>query len=349
MYNHLRNYNLKTIGASAVAPDGTIYVGSGSKIYKSTNYGRSFTEVYTVPGNPMYIRTIFIDSNGYVFASGFKGISNYGIFRSIDNGQNWTEVLVLNEKCCIWRMAEKNGNLVAANYSFGDCTEHEARLYKSADGGANWTQVYYDPNGRHMHGVWYDPYNGCFYATQGENGAQARMLRSSDGKTWKILKQDGLYAHTSFVCTTNYRIWGGDDPKIRRTSDDIHFEVVWENPGDYKGPFFWARKTDDGVIYFSMITNGASLIPAHAAIFKTYDEGDSWAIVKDWGSINASWKGSSFASNVAPDGTIFISDNIIRLSTILNPRYMLNFLLETRLRPIHLKQFLRLLMEKALF
>lgn len=297
------------IDASAVAPDDTIYAGCGSKIYKSTDYGRNFTEICILPGNPTQVRTVFTDSNGYIFVSGFGGISNYGVFRSIDGGQNWAKVLVLNNKCCVWRIAEKSGILVAANYSFDNGGEHEARLYRSTDGGVNWTQVYYDPSGRHMHGVWHDAYNGYFYATQGENGTQARMLRSSDGETWTILKEKGVYAHTSFVCTANYRIWGGDDPKIRRTADDIHFEVVWQNPGDYKGPFFWARETGNGAIYFSMITGGARRIPAHAAIFKTYDAGDSWVIAKDLGLIDISWRGSSFASNPASNGLIFISNS----------------------------------------
>ena len=295
-------------GAVAIAPDDTIYAGYGSKIYKSTDYGRNFTEIYTLPGNPTQVRAVFIDSNGYIFASAFGGTSNYGIFRSTDGGQNWARVLVLNNRCCVWRIAEKNGILIAANYSFGDGGEHEAKLYRSTDGGANWTQAYYDPSGRHMHGVWHDAYNGYFYATQGENGRQARLLRSRHGETWTVLKEKGMYAHTSLACTANYRIWGGDDPKIRRTADDIRFEVVWENPDDYKGPFFWARKTGNGVIYFSMITGGARRIPAHAAIFKTHNEGDSWVIAKDWGLVGDSWTGSSFASNPASNGAIFISN-----------------------------------------
>jgi photosystem II stability/assembly factor-like uncharacterized protein len=100
----------QALGSVAVAPDGTIYVGTGEAnpgggsltytgtgVYKSTNGGRNWTniglrdsgavgKIVIDPGNP---RRIFVAATGSLFNQG----GDRGVYRSLDGGRSWTRVL----------------------------------------------------------------------------------------------------------------------------------------------------------------------------------------------------------------------------------------------------------------
>jgi photosystem II stability/assembly factor-like uncharacterized protein len=100
----------QALGSVAVAPDGTIYVGTGEAnpgggsltytgtgVYRSTNDGRSWTNiglrdsgaVGKIIIDPRDPRRIFVAATGSLFNPG----GDRGVYRSLDGGRRWTRVL----------------------------------------------------------------------------------------------------------------------------------------------------------------------------------------------------------------------------------------------------------------
>jgi photosystem II stability/assembly factor-like uncharacterized protein len=100
----------QAMGSVAVAPDGTIYVGTGEAnpgggsitytgtgVYKSTNGGRSWTNIGLrdsgaigkIVIDPRDPQRIFVAASGSLFNPG----GDRGVYRSTDGGRSWTRVL----------------------------------------------------------------------------------------------------------------------------------------------------------------------------------------------------------------------------------------------------------------
>lgn len=123
------------------SPDGTIFVCADTGIFKSTDSGKSWKQVFT--GGGMIMNIV---ASGNVLIAG----SRKGLLRSTDGGEHWE--YVLNEN----RLARKTGLLkdrfVAilgaedSTFNTGDSTKINPdgimnRLCISADGGKTWKRM----------------------------------------------------------------------------------------------------------------------------------------------------------------------------------------------------------------
>jgi hypothetical protein len=207
--------NLYIQGREPSAPD---------KLYKSTDGGKTFSVVYTLDAGGRFQRkALFIDSQNRIFisAEGFTSENSTRLLRSTDGGQTFSQVLAAP----VWDMDEDaSGNLYAGRY--WQATSDGAKVYKSTNGGANWTGIssssWTSENTSHVHRVRIDPTTGWLYATIGDTngtGALTGLWRSKlkDGTDWvRIYGDTPTTLKSAFVgiVFANSYIYLGDDNEL---------------------------------------------------------------------------------------------------------------------------------------
>jgi hypothetical protein len=271
--------NLSLFMTNDVSSNGTVFAGdSNYRIYKSIDNGTTFTRIFTIPtqSNPWGLMagrvwTTFVDSRNYVFVS--AGSTNR-LYRSTDYGVSFTEVLNMPDRTTysdadIISMTEDSGHhLYAAEYA--DTMPPDgggARLWKSTDAGATWTSVSQRWQARHLHGVFYNPFNDWLYVLTGESGGvdYQTVWRSKDGgDTWvcvvpRVAGDDYATKYLSVEFINNDVYMGQDhqfasDPaRIQKITDDgtdgpFIPVTVYDSP--YRGALFTsATKLGDTMIF----------------------------------------------------------------------------------------------------
>lgn len=156
-----------SIGAITIDPTNsqTVWVGTGDLnisgypfigdgIYKSTDGGNSWSHM-GLQAQSIVSKIIVDPDNPSTIYAGTMGIPFYesadrGLYKSTDGGISWTQQLFVSEKAGIIDMVMKPGNpqvLYAASWNrirnnqeslvYGS----DANIYKSTDGGSNWTEL----------------------------------------------------------------------------------------------------------------------------------------------------------------------------------------------------------------
>ena len=152
-------------------------------IYKSTD-GRTWTKTATTY---FVIKELWALQNGVLLMS--KYLENPPkIYRSVDAGVNWTEVLSYAPDSSIrtWSVTQApHGTIMAVEYS-----QHPNKgrnIYRSTDEGANWTNVYHESGDiTHFHLAAYHSITGTWLAQCGDNEPRCKILISvDDGQTWE--------------------------------------------------------------------------------------------------------------------------------------------------------------------
>ncbi|HXE31183.1 MAG TPA: hypothetical protein VN515_05230 [Terriglobales bacterium] len=166
-----KDFKTGSIGAMAVAPSNSkiIYVGTGDSaprntvltgegMYKSTDGGTSWSFIglgdthminwiLVDPQNP---DVVYVASLGHLFAPN----PDRGVFKTTDGGQTWKKILFVNNDTGAITMAmdQTNPSVVYAamwqmsrtHWGFSSGGPGSG-LYKSTDGGANWTNISHRP------------------------------------------------------------------------------------------------------------------------------------------------------------------------------------------------------------
>jgi len=126
----------QSVQALALAPDGTLYMGTfGNGIFKSRDGGLNWEAISEGLGDP-YIMTLLVQPAGRKGSEGskpvlFAGTARFGVFRSRDEGLHWEKVNtgLLNTQVSAL-LFDPQGRLHAAT---GD------GVFRSADRGDHWT------------------------------------------------------------------------------------------------------------------------------------------------------------------------------------------------------------------
>jgi photosystem II stability/assembly factor-like uncharacterized protein len=176
-----------------------VALSSKDGIYRSTNGGKTWTHVLS--GNPG-TAVLFDPTNGNTayaaLGSSFSG-GTEGVYKSTDGGQNWlsdngvgSNVLPLaNAARIVLAMDPSHASTLYAGIADVN-TSSLLGLFKTTDGGANWTQLtsapdYCAPQCSYDHTIAVDPVNSnVIYA----GGAYTTTLvRSLDGgNSWTVLQ-----------------------------------------------------------------------------------------------------------------------------------------------------------------
>lgn len=123
MYTEFQENEVRTIFETS---GGTVFIGSNSGLFKSTNSGKTWKQVRT--GNWVMK---FVESNGVLMAT-----SQSGIIRSTDEGENWD--LVISEGGVGIAIERIEGGFAAITYN----TESKTRRVRTSyDGGKTWQPI----------------------------------------------------------------------------------------------------------------------------------------------------------------------------------------------------------------
>ena len=221
-----------SVGALAMAPSNSdiIYVGSGeglrrpdlstgNGIYKSTDAGRTWRHLGLRDGQQ--ISSILIDPENpnrvFVAVLGHPYGPNpeRGVFRSLDGGANWEKILYKDENTGAIDLAfdPQNPNIIYADMwasrrppwtTGGSYDGPGSGLYRSSDGGTNWTQLTKGlptwAEGLGRIGLGIDPTESNRIYALVDSPKLGGLYRSDDaGESWQRVNNDK-------------RIWGrGDD------------------------------------------------------------------------------------------------------------------------------------------
>lgn len=294
-------FTSSSIGAIAVAPsdENVVYVGTGEHairgqsstygdgMYKSTDQGRTWTRIGLTasrqisavrvhPGNPDVV---------YVAAQGdrWKGSNERGVYRSLDGGKTWTQVLKgenATSGASDLSMDATNPRILYAAFWDHQRTPWTVRsggagsgLWKSTDGGDTWTRLSEGlPKLMGKIGVSVSPANPdrVYAIIEAENGG---LFRSDDaGKTWRLLSGDRLiqtrswyYMHISADPKNADVVWISNAPLLKSIDGGRTFAAVPATHGDNHG--VWINPTDSRYL-INANDGGASV---------SLDGGKSWS------------------------------------------------------------------------
>ena len=292
----------------------TVYCGTLTGIYKSSNYGASWKALYAST-NWYNVRRLFISSKGYIF---YARDMNETLYRSnVNNDKSWSPVLhTICSGSTFWNLAEdRSGNIYAGEYSSLTGVPC-AYIWKTTNNGVTWKIVYNSSSyglgaAAHIHFVAVDPYTNYVYAVQDSDGygfgRTALILSKNGGNTWTLVKSDARSSYTTIQFMPNARILGEDsawagNSSIVMTKDDKVFTPVLVLNGSQNGNFYSSVKTSNGVLVFGTAVQSDQNNPT---IWKSYDGGISWNLSKDLGP-TGQWTGVYGISNQDSAGYMYV-------------------------------------------
>lgn len=290
-----------TLNTSGIcqAPDGTLYAAQGKSIYKSSDDGQTWSSALkTLTGTNTYIPLIWVADNGYVyFSAGNSDVpdEDRGLWRSTNQGTDWTRVITLTGSGYFaWAIDENStGAIFAGSYSY--LTE-TARIFRSTNNGASFSQVYESADSLHFHDIKVDRVTGYIYAVRGE--PTPLVLRSTDGgDNWtQIHSDDGLPQLLAIGISPTCRVYGSDATNglIYRSTDDLTTTQVLDS-GINKGVFTWIRYDPLTLKFYASVIDETEPTAA-SRIYVSDDDGVSWSIYKSF-TPTLGWDGSSWSSS----------------------------------------------------
>jgi photosystem II stability/assembly factor-like uncharacterized protein len=239
-------------------------------------------------GTEAQLRGISAVSEQVAWASGAKGT----VLRTIDGGAAWTKISVPGAEALDFRDIQAFGKDTAYVLSIGP--GEQSRIYKTADGGKNWTLQFTnkDPKAFYDCFAFWDSKHGIAMSDSVEG--KFPLLATSDGSTWSplapkqmpaALPNEGAFA-ASGTCIATYGkkdVWfvtGGPAARVFHSHDRGANWTVAETPvlhgAASQGIFsvlFWSSQ--DGVI-----VGGDYQAPARAEqnAAVTHDGGANWSL-----------------------------------------------------------------------
>lgn len=145
--------NIVYVGMGEHAPRG-VMTSHGDGVYKSTDSGKSWNKI-GLDATQHIARIVIHPTNPDIVLVAAQGAlhgpnKERGIYKTIDGGKNWTQVLFVNEST---GCSELSMDMNAPNTLYATMWEHERKpwkvisggkgsgVYKSTDGGDNWFKI----------------------------------------------------------------------------------------------------------------------------------------------------------------------------------------------------------------
>lgn len=254
------------------------------KTFGDQNYPKSVAQ--TNDGS-IYVGTVFIDGSGW---------EDWGVFKSTDNGLNWTQVdkylPYLYGEAHTMEIATKNNDIYVCGYIWGysatpGFANSEWLVRKSSDGGATWQNVdHYYPNPSD---------NVCYAMTVAPNGDIVAVgysynastiahirLSSDDGATWQTIGTiNANHTATAVRVSPDGKIWVAIDNNLYKAE---YIASSW----NWTGPFQIAPSALSYVGYsqkgeIEIVDNNVAYFiggrGTNWEIYKTTNGGTSWSLV----------------------------------------------------------------------
>lgn len=208
-----------------------VAVSSDGKLYRNTRDAWTGWTAITVAGVPAGTtgRVDICTSNGtYLFYGNYNASLPGGakIWRSSDNGANWTQVLDAPTARHVHAMLVDPGDSTKVYATLGDASQSGNGFYYSGDSGANWTRLSSNRYGINM------------AVTPGNTGLSRLMLLEGDGSAQPhIMSLDYATVSGGQAAPTNALIhpwsstWNGTGRGLAITSDGNLFYFTTAESG----------------------------------------------------------------------------------------------------------------------
>ena len=223
-----------------------------SKIYKTTNGGKSWNEINIQQLNKP-INKLNVVNNNFIFGIGDAGT----VARSFDGGDLWKVDNIGDSSlssCC----GTSNGNLFICSFS--------GIIYKSTDFGESWNKKYIDSSGASFYNITF-PDNNTGFVTDGRLN---KTYKTTDGgENWFPISN----------------AINGQINAIKFLDKSTGFVTGWDDTGEGQ-----IKKTTDGGNSWTLIKSGANLLVNNIVtagknfvwingwdrIFFSNDAGETW-------------------------------------------------------------------------
>jgi len=165
-------------------------------IYRTTNRGSSWTQVYTDPNAAAFINVIKMFDNNNGIAMGDPVGGKWVILRTSDGGASWLRDTVNAPVQVGTEAGSNNGLAVVGSTHIWFPANSTTKVYRSTNGGATWASSIPPYTATFTAGIWF---NTTQLGVIGANGGQA--ARTTDGgATWSSV--------TIGTTGTIYGVWG---------------------------------------------------------------------------------------------------------------------------------------------
>src|SRR5208283_3295777 len=170
---------------------GTLYVGSGSVLYKTTNAGTNWTYMKYFSSS-QGIQSLAIDP--VTTTTIYVGTASGGIYKSMDGGNTWSAVNNGLNNLDIQALLVDPQNSANVYAGVGGGFGSNPSLFRTTNGGTNWILT--------TNGLASQPVTGlaanaeAIYAILGDAFDSASLYRSSDGLNWTQVVADSTHDFT---------------------------------------------------------------------------------------------------------------------------------------------------------
>lgn len=258
--------------------DGEWYVGFENAVKKSTDGGKTWTNVSTFELGKTWVVCEFLHDDTMLLS--LKGV----LYRSEKPYTSYTKVLDTNEAYTQVFIHAENVHELPDHTVILGCYQGERviRIYKSTDGGKNWNRCYYDDSGKyqHIHNMYIDMYAQPVAIYAGCDGGGGILKSTDSGETWIDLRNDNIPQATDegviYADESGYRMLSGETSVVGgytlvKTYDDITFTP---NLGVGNGCF--AMEKYKGLLIAPLL---CSTNHRNTAIAVSSNDGDDWDII----------------------------------------------------------------------
>jgi len=187
----------------------TLYARLSTNLYKSTDQGQTFQSVKNFtpdyPGNVLHL------ASGTLLCSVTVIGGNYCIFRSVDNGATWNNVLDFGSASIGFmrlgwcETTQTPVRIFIAEYTTASgATVPQTKLWMSDDDGLTWTAVQTWVRGtgageiRHLHAAQWDEYGQKVWIASGDSDSQSYLWTTEDGS---VLTEIGTGSQSTWRTT----------------------------------------------------------------------------------------------------------------------------------------------------
>jgi uncharacterized repeat protein (TIGR01451 family) len=243
-----------------------VYLGTnGGGIYKSTDSGVTFTASNT--GLPVSLNIGAIAIAPSASSTYYAAASGIGFFRSTDRGYTWTKrsssVATVNATNYI-AISPTNEDVIYAGFD---------QVYKSTDGGANWTSTGIDPSGTH----WFQS-----AAVDPQNASHVIVADSNLLKSWRSTDAGATWATSTTLLPSSYFYRIVFDQASSSNVYAATYDYVWRSTNNGAT---WAQSSSSmsgspsvDTLALDPSSPGTVYIGATSdKIFKSTDYGATWA------------------------------------------------------------------------
>ncbi|MGH8162041.1 MAG: WD40/YVTN/BNR-like repeat-containing protein, partial [Gammaproteobacteria bacterium] len=230
--------------------------GPGSAIYHSTDDGRSWHKLamHGLPTDAGRIGIAVADTQAgprlYAIVTGTK---KGGVYRSDDDGADWK---LMNDQQRLWGRGWYFGRIAVDPKNPDVVYVPNTSLYRSTDGGEDFTPIKGSPDGDDLQRLWIDPKNPDHLITTADQGASVSLDDGTHWSSWFNQPTAQIY-HISVDNRVPFWIYGTQQDSgalaiPSRALDGIITNHDWHPVGGgSESGYIFPKKGDPNILYGS--------------------------------------------------------------------------------------------------